>query len=112
VTGKAWYGGLYDEPGVGRSILVWLMFAVPFVILSKLSWLEMYSAFGHQAGFLQGQPDEVVRQCHAVLPPEQIKCRMLNPWYVSRYRRTISCTSPTGALRGDGNCRRSYNPSC
>jgi hypothetical protein len=40
VTGKAWYGELYDEPGVGRSILVWLMFAVPFVILSKLSWLE------------------------------------------------------------------------
>jgi hypothetical protein len=31
---------LYDEPGVGHSILVWLMFAVPFVILSKLSWLE------------------------------------------------------------------------
>jgi hypothetical protein len=40
VTGKAWYGHLRDEPGLRRSILVWLAFAVPFVILSRLSWLE------------------------------------------------------------------------
>jgi len=40
VTGKAWYGELYDEPGVRRSITVWLLFGVPSVLLSKLDWVE------------------------------------------------------------------------
>ncbi|HXJ82988.1 MAG TPA: hypothetical protein VMS64_30410 [Candidatus Methylomirabilis sp.] len=37
---KTWYGELYDEPGVRRSVLVWLLFGVPGVILSRLTWLE------------------------------------------------------------------------
>ena len=40
MTGMAWYGEPYGESGVRRAILVWLVFAIPFVILSKLSWLE------------------------------------------------------------------------
>ena len=40
MTGKAWYGELYDEPGVRRSIMVWLLFGVPSVLLSKLNWVE------------------------------------------------------------------------
>jgi hypothetical protein len=40
VTGKAWHAELYGEPGVRRSIVVWLLFGVPCVILSKLNWLE------------------------------------------------------------------------
>jgi hypothetical protein len=40
VIGKTWYAELYDEPGVRRSIVVWLLFGVPGVILSRLAWLE------------------------------------------------------------------------
>jgi hypothetical protein len=40
VTGNGRYGEPYGDPGLRRSILVWLVFAVPFVVLSKLSWLE------------------------------------------------------------------------
>ena len=40
MTGKAWYGDLYNEPGVRRSIMVWLAFGVPCILLSKLDWLE------------------------------------------------------------------------
>jgi hypothetical protein len=40
VTGNGRYEEPYGDPGVRRSILVWLVFAIPFVVLSKLSWLE------------------------------------------------------------------------
>lgn len=40
VTGNGQYGEPYGSLGVRRSILVWLVFAVPFVVLSKLTWLE------------------------------------------------------------------------
>jgi hypothetical protein len=40
VITKAWFAELYDEPGVRRSVVVWLLFGVPGVILSRLTWLE------------------------------------------------------------------------
>jgi len=40
VTGKTWHAELGDEPGVRRSVVLWLLFGVPGVILSKLTWLE------------------------------------------------------------------------
>lgn len=40
MTRKAWYAERCDEPGVRRSVVVWLLFGVPGVLLSRLTWLE------------------------------------------------------------------------
>jgi len=40
VSGKTWYAELCDEPGVRPSVVVWLLFGIPGVILSKLTWIE------------------------------------------------------------------------
>ena len=40
MVGKAWDGSLYDGPSVRRAVAVWLVFGIPGVLLSRLTWLE------------------------------------------------------------------------
>ena len=40
MTERRWYRNLYEEPGVRRSVIVWVLFGMPNVVLSRQNWLE------------------------------------------------------------------------